>query len=83
MDTKTLVSLLELQWFITTLSISVYIIDALVREKRSAYLGLVDAHDNLEINIQERIDNLQKALNEIRTLRGIIPICSHRKVIVK
>jgi PAS domain S-box-containing protein len=39
------------------------------------------AHEQLEIKVQERTNELQKALDEVKTLRGIIPICAYcRKI---
>jgi hypothetical protein len=39
------------------------------------------ANDELEKRVKERTIELEKALSEIKTLRGIVPICSHCKKI--
>ena len=46
---------------------------------RQANRALQQANDNLEIKVRERTHDLEKALSEIKTLRGILPICSHCK----
>jgi PAS domain S-box-containing protein len=38
---------------------------------------LLELTENLELKVKERTEQLQKALSEIKTLRGIIPICSY------
>jgi hypothetical protein len=59
--------------------------DNIIRRKK-AELALQLSKDNLEIQVLERTeelslrnDELRKAFDEIKTLRGIIPICSHCK----
>jgi hypothetical protein len=52
----------------------------------SVYLGklesqIVDYQNNLEQIVKDRTRELTDALSEIKTLRGIIPICSHCKQI--
>lgn len=39
------------------------------------------SHDELEKRVKERTEELEKALSEIKTLSGILPICSHCKKI--
>jgi methyl-accepting chemotaxis protein len=39
------------------------------------------SRDELEIRVKERTEKLENALSEIKTLRGIVPICSHCKKI--
>jgi HAMP domain-containing protein len=38
-------------------------------------------HDELETRVKERTEALEKALSEIKTLSGILPICAHCKKI--
>lgn len=38
---------------------------------------LLELTENLESKVKERTEQLKKALNEIKSLRGIIPICSY------
>ena len=40
---------------------------------------LQEAYDTLEQKVKERTLNLEKALSEVRTLTGLLPICSHCK----
>ncbi len=40
---------------------------------------LQTAHDQLEKRVEERTADLQKALSEVKTLQGFLPICSHCK----
>jgi len=40
---------------------------------------LQKAHAELEIRVNERTASLQKALSEVKTLRGFLPICSYCK----
>jgi len=54
------------------------------QNKLYAYDGLVrdiTAKKNIEIEKEELINKLQKSLNEIKTLRGILPLCSFCKKI--
>ena len=39
------------------------------------------SHDELEIKVKERTSELQKSLSDIKTLKGILPICSSCKKI--
>jgi hypothetical protein len=52
----------------------------------SVYLGklesqIIDYQNNLELTVKDRTRELTYALSEIKTLRGIIPICSNCKEI--
>jgi len=42
---------------------------------------IIKSHDELETRVKERTEELEKALSEIKTLSGILPICSHCKKI--
>ncbi|MCP3945071.1 MAG: hypothetical protein GY710_26835 [Desulfobacteraceae bacterium] len=42
---------------------------------------LQQAHDQLEKRVLERTQDLQKALSEVKTLQGFLPICAHCKKI--
>lgn len=42
---------------------------------------LQESYETSEQKVDERTKNLQDALNEVKTLRGILPICSHCKKI--
>ncbi len=42
---------------------------------------LKESYKNIEEKVKSRTEELQKALDEIQTLRGIIPICSYCNVI--
>ena len=52
-----------------------------IEERKKAEDSLKRAHDQLEAKVQERTKELRKALDEVKTLRGILPICSHCKKI--
>lgn len=52
-----------------------------ITERKKAEDFLKRAHQQLEIKVQERTIELQKALAEVKTLRGILPICAHCKKI--
>ena len=43
--------------------------------------ALTNLTNDLELKVQERTHELEKALNEIKTLQGIIPICGYCKKI--
>jgi hypothetical protein len=43
--------------------------------------ALEEANENLEMKITERTRDLEKALSEIKSLTGLLPICSHCKKI--
>ncbi len=53
--------------------------------KYGAFVSLHDiterkkAHEELELKVKERTKELEKALDEVKTLRGILPICSYCK----
>jgi C4-dicarboxylate-specific signal transduction histidine kinase len=51
------------------------------RERDIAKTELQKAHDELEKRVKERTADLKKALDDINTLKGIVPICSHCKKI--
>lgn len=51
------------------------------RERDRAEAELQKAHDELEKRVRERTADLRKALDDIKTLKGIVPICSHCKKI--
>lgn len=51
------------------------------RERDRAEAELQKAHDELEKRVKERTADLKKALDDIKTLKGIVPICSHCKKI--
>jgi hypothetical protein len=51
------------------------------RERDIAEAELRKSHDELEKNVRERTADLKKALDNIKTLKGIVPICSHCKKI--
>jgi len=48
---------------------------------RKTERALKEAHDSLELKVQERTAQLQKSLDEIKTLRGILPLCAFCKKI--
>ena len=52
-----------------------------VRERDRAETELQKARDELEKRVRERTADLKKALDDINTLKGIVPICSHCKKI--
>jgi len=52
-----------------------------ITERKKAEDFLKSAHEQLETKVQERTNELRKALDEVRTLRGILPICAHCKKI--
>ena len=51
------------------------------RERDRAEAELQKAHNELEKRVRERTADLKKALDDIKTLKGIVPICSHCKKI--
>jgi hypothetical protein len=52
-----------------------------VMERDRAEAELQKAHDELEKRVKERTADLKKALDDINTLKGIVPICSYCKKI--
>ncbi len=58
-----------------------FIISLWYAKLRKAYKSLQDAQNNLEIKVRERTSDLEKALTEIKTLKGILPFCSYCKKI--
>ncbi len=51
------------------------------RERDRAKMELQKSHDELGKRVRERTADLKKALDDIKTLKGIIPICSYCKKI--
>jgi integral membrane sensor domain MASE1 len=74
-------SLIELQWFLAVMSITLYILCAVIKEQSSSEQLLQESHDLLEKRVMERTASLKQALEEVKTLRGIIPLCSFCKKI--
>lgn len=73
----------EVRGFIVALAEQKYI-GAIIRDitsRKSAERGLETYRDSLEKLVEERTRTLQKALDEIKTLAGILPICSFCKKI--
>lgn len=61
-----------------------FIIPFLVGGVAGFFIGLmkdrwVRLNNELEFRIQKRTEELHKALNEVKTLQGILPICSNCK----
>ncbi len=103
------ISLMELQWFLAVMSITIYVLSGVTLERTRAREGLQRAHNELDRKVKERtvdlselnerllkevevrrkaeqkkeetIDELRRALEEIKTLRGILPICAACKKI--
>ena len=48
-----------------------------IQDHRQTEENLRKAHVELEHRVAERTEDLQKALDDVKTLRGIIPICSY------
>ena len=61
---------------ITGLIVNIYIC-----RLKEAKTELIRANEELESKVKERTVNLQKALDDIKTLKGILPLCSHCKKI--
>lgn len=51
------------------------------RKRIEAERELQKAHDNLEVKVEERTRDLTKALEEVKVLSGLLPICSSCKKI--
>jgi len=58
----------------------VHLLQALA-DTTSVAMENVQVYATLEQRVQERTEALQQALSEIKTLRGLIPICAHCKKI--
>lgn len=52
-----------------------------IRKRQEAEAELKESHDTLEQRVRERTGELRQALSEIKTLSGLLPICSHCKKI--
>lgn len=50
-------------------------------ETGKALADLREAHDNLEVRVQERTRELEKAVEKVQVLRGLLPICASCKKI--
>ena len=51
----------------------------LIIEMGASHKELLEISEELEQRVQKRTAHLQKALDEIKTLRGILPLCSFCK----
>lgn len=47
--------------------------------RRKVEAELQSSYDTLEDKVQERTQELEKAVNQVKTLSGLLPICSHCK----
>lgn len=56
-------------------------LDQVVVSINEASKKLKDSYQSLERKVEERTKNLQDALNEVRQLSGLLPICSYCKKI--
>ena len=52
-----------------------------IQKREVAERKLQESYDTLETKIEERTKELQKALSEVKSLSGFLPICSHCKKI--
>ncbi len=52
-----------------------------ITERKKAEDFLKKAHEELEVKVKERTKKLKDTLAEVKTLRGILPICSYCKKI--
>ncbi len=50
-------------------------------QRKHAEIELQNAYDTLEKKVDERTRDLQEALSNVKTLSGLLPICSHCKKI--
>jgi hypothetical protein len=74
--------------FLIFQTLVIFILTQNILKRKKAEASLQKARDDLEQRVVERTtelsksnDELQKALDEVKTLRGIIPICSNCKKI--
>lgn len=52
-----------------------------IKKREAAERKLQESYDTLEKKIDERTKELQKALSEVKSLSGLLPICAHCKKI--
>ena len=52
-----------------------------IQKEEAAELKLQESYDTLEKKVVERTKELQEALSEVKSLSGLLPICSHCKKI--
>jgi len=52
-----------------------------IQKREAAERKLQESYDTLEKKIDERTKELQKALSEVKSLSGLLPICAHCKKI--
>ncbi|MBN1851052.1 MAG: transporter substrate-binding domain-containing protein [Deltaproteobacteria bacterium] len=52
-----------------------------IHKRKTAEIQLQKSYDTLEQKVEERTSELQKALAEVKTLSGLLPICSYCKKI--
>lgn len=50
-----------------------------IKRRDIAERRLQEAYDTLELKVSERTHDLREALSEVKTLSGLLPICSHCK----
>jgi len=50
-----------------------------IKRRDIAERRLQEAYDTLELKVSERTRDLREALSEVKTLSGLLPICSHCK----
>jgi len=75
------VDLVSLNVTIGLVAVTGVVLAAVSAERDQYEMELVQANTTLEEKVQERTQSLQHALDNVKTLSGLLPICSHCKKI--
>ncbi len=73
------VDLISLNLYLGLIAGTGLILSSLSMERTQFEQGLIDLNATLEQRVAERTKSLQDALDNVKTLSGLLPICSHCK----